>query len=431
LNWNHLRNGRWLLILSLLAGTGGIFCRAAHGQDWATQAELCDRKLASKPKDSQVWADLVEARLNLQDTRRAGEALKIWRKNVRDVGRRFPIIERLEGDLAYSNGDLPGSVVSWKHYVRLVPDKTEGWERLAWAQERLSDLPGAIESVSGAIKAGTDPEKQAGRYAWLARLKIGLRDWQGAADALSAGNKLDATNTDIQKLFPKFERSAEWLPRLKVLDAAVQQSSDDAAKTAALLDRSEWLAREAWLEQAFEDAAAAFRKAPKSLRAEVWKGVLAWQCNRPKETGNVARTDMKFWWALYHQWRGADWSTLDVLKQLDKETNPEIRAEGLLNLHQPVLAWREVKDIDGARIKTGVLLALEEIPKAEAAARRAAEVHPDDAEVWIDLAYSEFRNGNVKEALEHLDHAKQVDPKMNIDSRRKDILKTLGTKGAH
>ena len=401
----------------------------AQGQDWAVQAELCDRKLASKPKDSQLWADLVEARLNLQDTRRAGEALKIWRKNVHDVSRRYPIIEQLEGDLAYSKGDLAGSVVSWKNYVLLVPDKTAGWERLAWAQEQLGDLHGAVGSVAGAIKAGNDPQKQAGRYAWLARLKIGLRDWQGAADDLTAGNKLDATNTEIQQLFPKFERSAEWLPKLKELDAAVEQSTDEAAGAAALLDRSEWLARQSWPEQAFEDAAAAFKKAPKSLRAEVWNGVMAWECKRPKDAGNVARTELKFWWELHQHWRGAYPSPLDLLKQLDKETDPEIRAEGLLNLHQPVLAWREVKEIDGARIKTHILLALEEVPNAEAAARRAAEVHPDDAEAWIDLAYSEFRNGNVQEALEHLDHAKQVNPKMNIESRRQDILKTLGTKG--
>ena len=395
------------------------------------QAELCDRQLLSKPKDNQIWADLVEARLRLHDTRRAGEALKIWRKNVRDVGRHFPRIEQLEGDLAYSKGDLKGSVVAWEKYVRLAPDQVEGWDRLAWAQERLGNFKEAIVSVSGAIKAGKIPCEQAGRYAWRARLKAGFRDWDGATADLGNGNKLDATNKDLQKLFPKFERSAEWIPQLKALDAAVQKSADEASRAIALLERSEWLTGEDWKELAFEDATAAFKKAPKSLRAEVWKGILAWELSRPEEAGDVAHTDLKFWQETHENWHGSDLTPLELLKKLDKESNPETRAEGLLKLHQPVLAWREVKELDGSRSKTHVLLALEQLPKAEAAARRAAEVHPDQADSWMDLAYLEFRNGNVKEALEQLDHAKTVDPKVNIENRRQEILKTTGTKGAH
>jgi len=350
--------------------------------------------------------------------------MAIWRKNVPGVEKQFPNFDLLSGDLAYSTNDFKGAEAAWKEYVRLAPGKIAGWRRLAGVQERLGDLPRAIESVSEVIKLESEPAKKAGRFAWRARLKVASRDWDGAAADLSEGNKLDATNDDIQRLYPKFERSAEWLPNLKALDAAVRQSSDNSKRAVALLQRSEWLAYLEWNGLAFEDAALAFQADPNSLRAEVWKGILAWELGREDEAGQVAKTSLKFWVEAHLQWKGKDLTLLSLLKQLDQEFAPEVRAEALLNLHQPVLAWREVKEIDGARVKTNILLALQELPKAEAAARRAAEVHPSEPGVWIDMAQLEFRNGNVKEALDHLAHAKQVDPKVNVEELRQAILKT-------
>jgi len=161
LNWN-LYAARWLLILSLLSGTEGLFCNSALGEDWAAQAESCDRQLPSKPKNNQLWADLVEARLNLQDTQRAGEAIAIWRKNVPGVEKKFPNFDLLEGDLAFSKGDWKAAEAAYKAFVQLEPKKVSGWCRLASVQEILGNLPGAIQSVSGAIAAGDEPEKQAG-----------------------------------------------------------------------------------------------------------------------------------------------------------------------------------------------------------------------------------------------------------------------------
>lgn len=407
-----------------MAGTEGLFCNWALGEDWAMQAESCDRQLLSKPKVNQIWADLVEARLNLHDTRRAAEAIAIWRKNVPGVEGQFPNFDLLEGDVAYSNGDWKAAETSYKKYVKLVPSKVAGWRRLASIQEILGDPKGAIDSVGGAIKAGDEPSKQAGRYAWRARLKISLRDWEGAGADLSEGNKLDATNEEVQSLYPQFERSEEWLPHLKSLDSRVLKSSQGTARASELLERSEWLANAEWNDLAFEDAAEAFENNPKSLRTEVWKGVLAWETGDGSKAGEVATTSLKAWVETEVDWKGKKLTPLNLLKKLDRETDPELRAEGLLLMKQPVLAWREVKEIDGARMKSKILLALEDLPKAEAAARRAAEVHPNEPGVWIELAELEFRNGNMKEALEELDRAKKLDSKAKVEELRASILKT-------
>jgi tetratricopeptide (TPR) repeat protein len=409
------------MVLCLLGG--GNFASAETETDWAVQAEMCDRALLKNPRDNDTWAGLVEARLNLEDTKRAGEALAIWRKNVRDAEKKFPAMELLQGDLAYSKDDLKGAQEAWAKYVGLAPGKVAGWDRLAWAQERLGNLPGAIESITAGLKAGKDAKKQASRYAWRARLKIALRDWDGAAADLGEGNKRDATNAEVQKLYPKFERSGQWLPELKRLNKVIAETPEGPSKAAALLDRSEWLTHEGFKELAFEDASQAFKIAPKSLRAEIWKGLLAWDLGRGDEIGQVAKIPL-------NKLRDEDaWGGFYILRKTLQEldnANPESRAEALFKLHEFPLAWREIKDVDGARIKWRLLKELGDLPAAGRAATRAAEIHPQDPGVWTDLADWEFLNGNAKEALADLDRAKQLDPKLSLEERKQEISSTLG-----
>lgn len=408
-------HGALLLALTIFGGLGLSLGFASETNDWAARAEICDRQLISKPKKNAVWADLVEARICLRDFCRAAEALQIWRRTVSNVSKSYPLIERLQGDLDYSQGHLEEATGAWQLYVQQAPVDITGWDRLAWVLERQKRLREAKDALSSALKVKAD----ASHYAWRARLSILLRDWDGAAADVQAGNKLDATKEAIQALFPIFERSDKWRPQLNALDAAVQA---DGAGVEALLDRMELLAGQGFLEGAYEDAAEAARRSPRSLRAQVWKGALAWERGGIRsEVGDVAKTDrrkLKRW--VPH------WPTL--LRQMDQDNNPETRAQALLKLRQPLLALKEVGETDGSPAKVLALLELKEIPKAGETARRATELHPEAADAWEAMARVNMVNGNPREALQNLDQCMQLNPAGKYTGLRKEAETALGAK---
>ncbi len=396
---------------------GGIAAPRAFAEtevDWATAAERCDRQLLATPRDDKTWADLVQARLNLGDLRRAEEALKIWRRNNPKAPKACPSIERLQGDLAYSRGDAKGAADAWRAYVRLAPQDVESWDRLAGAEEELGHVKDAIDAVGHALK--TEPD--AARYAWRARLKIQLRDWSGANADVRAGNKLDATDAAIQALYPKFERMNRWLPALKKLDGLVNWVFRDPSHPVPLLNRSEFLANEKWLDLAYEDAEEALRRAPDSLRARYWRGVLAWELGRISEVGDVSKTNVE----------AAMTGDLDRVKKIADEVDPEVRAHVLLEMRQAVMALREVEGIDGSVLKVSAYVDLKQLPKAEAAARRAVEVHPKAADAWSALGWLELTNGNMKEAMDCADRLAKLNAMEKALSLRAEARKRLGIK---
>ena len=409
------RYGAFLLALSFLCGLGVSLGFASETDDWAVTAELSDRRLLSKPKDNDTWADLVEARIQLKDFTRAAEALQIWRRNVPKVSKSYPTVERLQGDLDYSKGNLDGAIQAWQLYVQQVRKDIKGWDRLAWALERQKRISEAVEAVSGALKAKAD----ASHYAWRARLKILLRDWVGAAADVKEGNKLDATDGEIQALFPKFERSAQWLGRMKELDAAIKANPTDFDSRQ---ERVEWLASQDFLDTAYEDAAEAVRLNPRSLRARVWKGALAWQRGGERsEVDDVVETN----WEKLERY-DAHWA--ETLRKVDQLADPDARAKVMLALHQPVLAFKEVEAVDGSLIKPLALLELKEIPKTGEAARRAVELHPESADAWVAMARLNLVNGNPREALQNIDRCEQLNPTGLYPSLRKEAEAALGNK---
>ena len=189
---------------------------------------------------------------------------------------------------------------------------------------------------------------------------------------------------------------------------------------AALLDRAEWLTGKKFLHPAYEDACAALKRAPKSLRARYWKGGLAWELGRTNEVGDVSKVSLETL---------MDEDSNKRLKDADASTDPEERAHALLACRQAMMALAEVGGIDGSIAKVSVLVDLEQLPKAEAAARRALELHPDDAEAWFAMARLELGNGNIKETLECLNKVEKLTPgDEDALELRKEALERLGRK---
>ncbi len=408
---------RWVLGAGIL---GLLIVQGSYAEDTdeeenpepARAAELADRKLPSRPKDNALWASLVGARLELGDLVRAGEALAIWRRNVPGVRKSFPLVERLQGDLEKALGHNEPAANAWRIYVGLVPKDVEGWDRLADAETSLEHIPEALAAASGALKA----KPSASRLVRRAQLWIRLRDWKNAETDLREANKLDATESTLQKTYPVFERSAKWLPAVKTMDKQILADTAGPEKASHLMDRAEVLAAEGFSGLAYEDAAAALVLAPNSTRAQLRKGQLAWEVGKPSEVGLVRRVPVS---ELPKDWQNR-------LLEIDKEVDPERRADWLVSAHQPVMALHLVETVEGSVAKAKALAALEEVPKAEQAAKAALKAHPDDPWAWIVVGRLELGSGNVTEALECAGRALTLKELPEAQNLKKEALSRSG-----
>jgi hypothetical protein len=101
-----------LLPCLLVAGFGmprTCVSREENGRDeWTVVAELSERRLSKEPENEKAWADLVQARLDGNDLKRAEKALNDWRTKVPNP---VPKIEQLQGELAFDfkTGQINGA----------------------------------------------------------------------------------------------------------------------------------------------------------------------------------------------------------------------------------------------------------------------------------------------------------------------------------
>lgn len=399
-----------LLCVVLMAGVF-ISSRAVaedSGPDWPVVAEQSERTLEKNPGDDRAWAQLAEARLATDDLDRTEKALADWRKNVAHPS---PQIESLAARLAFAREDYKGAIKSWRNYLELEPRDTGAWHDLASLYADAKDWPDAIDAVSRRIELA----QAAADFAERARYRIRLHDWANAGADVLAGNKSDATNVDIQGLMPAFERKSEWLSTVTKFDAELAK---DAGNAPLHLDRAEWLAGEGFVDAAGDDVDAAFKLDPKSLRARVWRGIIAWESNDAKHEGDVMNLKIADLTPAFE----AD------LKKMDTSTDPEARARFLLKYNQPLLALDEVKDIDGSVAKAQALLALKRLPEAGIAARKAVVVHPQDSAAWLALGRIDFENGNHKAALDEADHSLKLGKTPEAQELRAEVQKVFAKK---
>lgn len=407
----------FLLALSIFGSFAGLsaFARdeesGEHG-NWAVTAELSERRLAKEPQNEKAWADLVQARLDGKDFKRAEKALNEWRSQVPHPEPRF---ELLRGELAFAREDFSGAADSWKRYLALAPKDERGWKRLAAAYENQQSWKAAIDAMGSALEMKPSVRGLVER----ARFRIRLHDWAGAEADVRQANQTDATDVNVQSLLPIFERSYTWLPSVKALDAKIDENPKDYRLR---LDRAEWLVGVGFPETAWDDVDAAYKLNPKSLRARIWNGVMAHERNRTEnktiDVGNV----MELWLVSVTAEFEAE------LKAMDAEPDPEKRAQFLVRIRQPLLALQEARSVDGSPAKAVALLDLGRLPEAGKAARLAVEKHPDDALAWLALGRLEVENGNNKDALDALQRSTQLKKMPEAENLRKTALRRLGKK---
>lgn len=375
---------------------------------WAVEAEINARVLEKNPQDEMAWAKLVHARVAARDFARAEKALADWRAKVPKPA---ADLDRSRAELAFAREQWADAVEAWKAYLQAKPKDAAAWLELAEAHEKMRQWPEAIGAVSEAIALRPSAPDLARRAGFHVR----RHDWAKAEADVREADRLDATDPAVQALLPVFDRAKEWKSTVTKLDAALAEKPDDVSLR---LDRAEWLIGIGLNEAANDDIEAAWKTNPQSLRARVWRGIMAWERGRQDEKGDVM------------EWRLAqvDAAYERELKAADRSTDSETRAAFLVRRRQPLLALGELRELDGSPIKAHALLMLKRIPEAGLAARRAVEIHPKDAGAWLVLARVELENGNIREALAALDRSIKINPAPEAVSLQKDTQRRLGKK---
>lgn len=371
-------------------------------------AEFSEQSLQKNPQDESAWARLVTARIKDKDLDRAEKALANWKSKVAKPSAN---LDRLQGEFAFARNDMPAAIEAWLRCLKADPKDWETRAHLADAYGNQRDWSSAIRELSTAIQGN----REAGLFAQRAGYRVRAHDWAAAEADIQEANRLDTTHPQVRNLLPRFERSKEWLPTVKKLDASIAK---DPGNVSLRLERAEWLVGLGFPDAGMDDVQAAIKANSKSLRAQVWLGVIEWERGNPKNAGDV----MKLPFAEFSK----EFRT--GLRTIDTNADPEVRARFLLTHKQPLLALNEVRDVDGSPAKARALLDLNRLPEAGVAARRAVELHADDSEAWLTLGRLELENGNIQDALEALNGSTKIKRSPEADELRSTATRRLGKK---
>lgn len=385
------------LLALFLAPSLGSARTAAQPVDQQTppapevRTELAERKVKQTPDDEDSWSDLVEARLLSNDLDRATAALAAWRKAVTTPS---SLSYRLEGDIALARGETKEAIGLWQKRVGATPSDAEAWERLADGLAQVGELEAAADASTKQLALA----RSADRLAWHAKLLTRLHRWKEAEATALAANRLEPAHTEVQAIYPIFERISSWLPALLRIEEALKK---DRENTTLLLDRAELLVKESLIDAAADDAKKAAELAPHSLRARLWSAWLATLVGKPLPSdGNIIAQSLP------------DKAMLERLRQLDTNSTPEVaeaRATFLLEINQPVLASELATDA-GSPAKAEALYRLGRLPAARTAAEEAVHLHPKDASAWATYGKIALDNGNIGDALKAFDRALALKP---------------------
>lgn len=416
-------NARFALgLMALLLAESGLGW-ARDSEDWPAIAEVSARQVRENPKNEEAWTALARAQIAQGDLQRAEKTLEDWKAKVASPGEAW---DRAEGELALKKADAPRAVEAFKRSVKKAPKDPDAWWHLSAAYAAAKDWANSIEAMDHVLAIRPD----AVGFVQRSRLRIWAHDWAGAEADIRRANELDAADPGVQTLFPKFERSATWLPMIKSLDERVKQQPRDYH---ALLNRAEWLRFAGFTHAAREDIDAALKINPESLRARFWSGLAAQEQHAARERQGQSGDEKSDWkekagahgvMPMAAQLITAEFES--QLEAMDGEKDAEMRAQFLLRYRQPLMALREVEGVDGSPAKAQALFDLHRLPEAGRAARSATAQHPSSPVAWLALARWELETGNYREAVDAAQKAIKLKKSPEAEELRKLAQQRLG-----
>jgi tetratricopeptide (TPR) repeat protein len=372
-----------------------IPCLSLRAQiDEASRAEIAQRRLLSHPKDWSAWETLVRTQLSLEDLERAQKTVERWHSQPgipEDTAIRLAV---LEGFLARKQGQPEKALLLWQRALPRGPLKAEALLQIAEVEAERKNWTQAVAAISEFILLRP---RSTGPLVARAEWRLQLRQWQAAVDDIESANRLNPTDSAVQKIFPLLESQSTWLPELQALDRAVDSASSAPLKSEALMRRSVFFLHKSWNRLALEDAQQALTLNPQSMRAVFWKGLCAHLCDAPQQAAPVMLpADTYGEWILHAE-------QMHRLDRVDSLGDPEAQARVFLELKQPLMALNILQNVKGTVAEAEALRDLGETMRARRAAAHAVETHPNSPQALLLWAELEWKNGNLAEAQTHVE----------------------------
>jgi tetratricopeptide (TPR) repeat protein len=346
--------------------------------------ELSRRILAITPNDTDVWETLAQAQLDIEDFDRLEQTLDAWQKTLR---RPPAAIEDFRGAVCFKRKDYQCAERHWLAYLATKPpasDAATEYDNLAnlcAAQERWED------HASYRTK-GIAAQDSAARRVSRAIAFLRLRKWDAAYADMAKANKMDATDPEVKEWLPQFERLQGFLPQIKALDAQIAKSPNDPPAVGLLLERARIFTLAGRPLLALDDAQRALQLQPASMRARIQTAEALRDTGRPEDAAK-----------------------LQVNDKLARAEDKHVSQQALEKLGaQDALLARDPQNVDALVARAGVLALLKQFTLALTAAQSALAINHKSAAAHFEAATSLYNLGNVREALEQMRTATELDP---------------------
>jgi tetratricopeptide (TPR) repeat protein len=357
---------------------------AEDANDKPAIIELSRRILAMKPNDFDVWDTLAKTQLEIEDFDGLERTLDAWQK----AARRAPAaIADFRGALCFKRKDYECAERHWLAFIATKPPRAD----VATDYDNLAELCATQERwdyhaayLTKAIAAQDSAERRVARACAYLR----LHKWDAAYADMMKANKMDPTGSQVKEWLPQFERLQKFLPRVKALDAQITKSPNDPAVAGLLLDRARLFTLVGRPLLALDDAERALKLQPASMRARIQTSEALLDTGRPEDAAKLQVSDK-------------------LARAEDKHVSEQALRE--LGANDAFLA-QDPKNVDALVARSSVLRSIKQFTLALADAQAALTVNDKSAAAHFEAATDLYNLGNVKEALNQVRAATELDP---------------------
>jgi tetratricopeptide (TPR) repeat protein len=350
---------------------------AEEDKDQPAAIELCHRILESAPRDQEVWETLVRAQIATTDYDRCVTSLDAWEKAA--ATRRPAIIDELRGDVAAAREQYDSAERYWRAYLAASPKAVDVIDKLADRLELTERWRDALDLRTRALAVADNAQERIAR----ATIYLKFHDWDKALADAERANALDAADSRVKELYPKFESLRRFLPRIKALDQQIAKSLP-----APLLDQAQLLMGAGWPDLALKNCEQAMKLAPSMARARIQTGAALLGLNRVDDAAKLK---------VSHD------LVRDKNGLVDDEILKTLGARDTEIAQKPGSAEAFVNRAKTLRRLNQNLLALLD-------AQMAMNLDPHSAAACFQAAHALDGLGQVKQALAYVQKAAELDP---------------------
>jgi tetratricopeptide (TPR) repeat protein len=399
--------------------------KALHEHAYERAVVLARRYLKLKPQDNGTWDRLVQAQFSMRDLAGVKQTLDEWRRAVPKPSLN---LEEYTGDLAAEQHDAALAVQAWSKVCAAEPKNIRVLEKIARLEKMRQHWMEENEAWTALIAAQDNAIARINRA--LCRRR--LHRWQEAFEDLQRAQALAPRDPEVQRGAKLLERMGKFLADIRELDSALAVSPKDPG---LLADRALLFLRAEDPELALEDAEAAGKLGPWSMRPRLFQALALISLGRADECKKVAVHKLIRLEALSPE-------LLETMGRLDSEISAErnnaelyvARAWQLNEIGQPTLALQDAETaarLDPKAAGAGAegsyaLTKLGRAPEALEQIKRATELDPNFSTAWQYRGELEMARGETLSAIESFTHALESNQTVTALEKREQCYRRLG-----